>query len=86
MNKWYIPTQDKQNEINVIVEFLNQYGNIIAILSIILLVSYFYFRNKANLKYLLDAFVIGSFLLILYIVLSPHRYYGLAYFISMTFR
>jgi len=86
MNKWYIPTQDKQNAINSIVEFLNQYGNLIVILSMILVVSYIYFRNKVNLNYLLDTFVISSFLLILYIVLSPHRYHGLAYFISMTFR
>lgn len=86
MNKWHIPTQDKQNEISTIVDFLNQYGNFIAIVSIVLLISYFYFRNKINIRYLLDVFIVSLSLLVLYIVLAPHRFQGFAYFMSMSFR
>jgi ABC-type tungstate transport system substrate-binding protein len=85
-HKWLMPSQDKQNEINTIIDTISQYASLIIIVAIFFLISYIYFRNKANLKYSLDAFVIGSFLLILYIVVAPHRYQGFAYFISMTFR
>ncbi len=83
---WYIPIKDKQNEINSIVDFMNNNATTISIITIILLISYFYFRNKINMKYLLDFILVALGLTTLYIILSPHRFQGLAYFITMSFR
>ncbi len=87
MNKdWYIPIKDKQNEINSIVDFMNINATFISIITIFILISYFYFRNKINMKYLLDILLATIGLTILYIILAPHRFQGFAYFITMSFR
>ena len=62
-------------------------NNSIIIISIILLsIVYIYFRNKINLKYLLDFMVLSGVLLALYIFIAPHRYYALANFLTYAFR
>ncbi len=83
---WHIPIQDKQNEINSIVDFMNNNATIISIITIVILIGYFYFRNKINMKYLLDFLLITLGFTILYIILAPHRFQGFAYFITMSFR
>ena len=75
-----------QIKANNIFNFMEANASIIVGIAVVVFFSYFYFRNKINLKYLLDFFIVSIVLLTLYIILAPHRYHGVSNFIIYVFR
>ena len=75
-----------QSSADLMHDFIS--NNMIEIITISIgwLVLYYYCRNKIKIIYLLDFIMVSSFILIIYIVLAPHRYWGIIDFIILTFR
>ena len=68
-------------------DFVNTYNTHITIFAIVIFMGYAYMRKQTNMMiYLLDFIMLCSVLLTLYIILFPHRYWGIIHFMILTFR
>ncbi len=83
---YYIPIREKQEKILTLIDRMYEYEDLVVISTVVVFFVYIFFRNKINTKYILDIFIMITVLLVLYIILAPHRYHGFAYFMVMSFR
>ena len=73
-------------KINKLFSFIEVNNSYIILTAIIMIIAYFYFRNKVKIIYLLDSIVLINFIFILYVFIAPHRYYALSHFLTAVFR